>query len=479
MKRKFVSLFMALAMVVAMVGCSSKENQDVTSETNSASETTTEAPTDTTTPAAEKTVIKVWTGDRHDSDYVEQKITEFNENNDLGIMIELTVVADDYFNMLTMASSAGNAPDIAGVSAESEGYDLKALADSKIIAPITEYIKDPEFEKVTEASKLMFEGMNTIDGNVYWVPTGMRSGVRMIYNKDLIKAAGFTEFPKTLNEVVDLADKVTEAGNGDYYGVGFTSSSPFERWLEGIAEVSGIYRYDYVNGKFDFSGYKPILEKAQELFNNDSVFPGSMSQGVDAMRAQFADGKFAIWGNASQEAGVFTEQFPISKFEWGVSELPTLNGEVVGSETINPQKGYLLMNSSENKDLAWEVIKYFGSEEFLKGYLEGGYSLPISTYMDQLIDKSKTGRMADFQLTSYENVYPSVPAITLEGDPYRVVFMNTMMGAIGVDEAIADLNKRYNEALDRDVAAGKIKRLVIKDFNPLHPNEGTIEYLSE
>jgi len=488
MGKKFFGLMMAVMIVVAAVGCSNGSSSDSIDNEKTSDSGTKESVDDSSakdnkedksTSDKENTVIQMWTEDRHDSDYVEKKIAEFNEKNTFGITIELTVVADNYFNMLSMAYSAGNAPDIAGVSAASGGYDLKLLSDAQIISPLTEYIKDPEYEKVTQASEIAYEGINTMNGEIYWVPTGMRSGVRIIYNKDLLSAAGYSEFPTTLDEVVELADKVTQMGNGEYYGVGFTSSSPFERWLEGVAEISGVYRYDYVNGKFDFEGYRPILEKAQELFNNNSVLPGSMEQGVDAMRAQFADGKFAIWGNASQEAGVFTEQFPISDFEWGVAEIPTLNNEVVGSETINPQKGYMMINSSEHKDLAWEVIKYFSSEEFLTGYLEGGYSLPITSYMDEKIDKSKIGRLADFKLTDYENVYPAVPSITLEGDPYRVIFMYTMMGAMSIDDAIADLNERYNMALDNDVQSGKIKRLVIKDFDPLHPNAGTIEYLSE
>ena len=48
-----------------------------------------------------------------------------------------------------------------------------------------------------------------------------------------------------------------------------------------------------------------------------------------------------------------------------------------------------------------------------------------------------------------------------------------------LDKVIADLNKSYNEALDRDVKIGKVKRLVIKDFNPLDPTAGTAEYLDK
>lgn len=431
------------------------------------------------TASGSETVIKVWTNDRHDSEYVDQKISEFNETNDKGIRIEMTVVTDDYANMLSMAYSSGTAPDIAGVSAGQSGFDLKTFADAKILEPLNDRITDPDFEKVTEAGKLHYEGINMIDGNVYWIPTGMRSGVRLEYNKALVEAAGFTEFPDTLDGVIDLAKKVTDNGGGKTYGIAFTSSVPFIRWIEGTAETSGIYRYDYLSGKFNFDGYKPVIEKSSQLFKDNSVLPGSVSQGVDAMRAQFAEGVFALWGNASQEAGVFTDQFPVTKFDWGVATVPTLDGEVKGALTIQPQKGYMMLSSSENKDAAWEVIKFFSSEDFLKGYLEGGYCLPISDYMNGVIDASKTGRLADFKLQDYESVYPAVPAVAIQGDDYVATLWNAVLGNVSADDAIADLNKRYNEALDNDVSMGKIKRLIIRDFDPMHPNAGTIEYLDK
>ncbi|NLF19942.1 MAG: ABC transporter substrate-binding protein, partial [Clostridiaceae bacterium] len=132
--------------------------------------------------------------------------------------------------------------------------------------------------------------------------------------------------------------------------------------------------------------------------------------------------------------------------------------------------------NTDNKDAAWKVISYFQSEEFLKGYLEKGYSLPITNYMDGKIDKSKTGRLADFSLQDYESVYPTPPAVNLQGDDYRTVLWNVVMGYVEIEDAINDLNTRYNAALDADVASGTTKRLIIADYDPLNPSSGTATY---
>lgn len=191
--------------------------------------------------------------------------------------------------------------------------------------------------------------------------------------------------PATLDELVEACKAVTAQGNGSVYGVGFTSSSPLSRWIEGVAEMSGATHmgYDYVNGVFDFSSWKPVIESAAKLYADGSVLPGSETQGVDNSRALFAQGAFAVWGNASQEAGVFTDQFPVA-FDWGVAELPTMDGTVKGALSCTPNFGFTMLTSCENKDAAWEVIKYFSSEDFMKGYLEGGYLGRFEATADQL-----------------------------------------------------------------------------------------------
>ena len=410
-----------------------------------------EAATTSDSSESGKTVINIWTNDRHDAEYYNEKIAEFNASNP-DIEIKLTTVVEDYPNMLVMSYTSGNAPDLFYASARSTGFDLKTFVDAGMLVPYPdEVLDDPEFSKVTDARNHIIEGINAINGVPYAIFNVQRSGTRMIYNMDLLEQAGITELPKTLQELVDAAAAVTAVGNGNFYGIATCGSAQFERWLEGICNKSGIYHYDYKNGRFDFSGFAEPIKLAQKFFTDGSMFPGSNTQGVDAMRAQFANGTFAIWGNASQEAGVFTDQFPITSFEWAVGELPSMDGNTYGAVEARPQKGLHMFSSCKNQDAAWEVVKYLNSEEFIKGYIEHGYP--------------------------YESMYPAAPAVTVAGDPYAVALWNVVVSGGDVDKVIADLNKSYNEALDRDVKIGKVKRLVIKDFDPLNPSAGTAEYL--
>lgn len=465
MKKRLLCVLAASAVALSMMSCGANEAV-VSSQA-----------------ASEKKVVEIWTNDRHDLDYINKKIEEYNATNQDNIEIKQTVVTDDYFNMLTMAKTSGTAPDIATLNGGAAQFDLKTFVDSGIIRPLNEFLDkaSESYVENTDYKNHVYEGINAIGEDIYWVPTGQRSGTRILYNKTLFEKAGITEFPKTLSEMVDAAKTITEQGEGKYYGYATTVNAPIARCLEGIAEKSGqnLYGYDYVNGKFDFSGYKPIIEEFQKMFTDGSVLPGSASQQVDAMRAQFAAGNVAMWPNASQEAGVFTNQFPIDTFEWGVAELPTLDGEIHGAQTAQPQKGYIMMADTDVPQEAWKVIEYFASEEFLKEYYESGFSLPISEHMSNIIDSTKSGRIQDFGRYNYESVYPLPPSVTVQGEDSKTVLWSATMGERDIDEAIEDLNKRYNEALERDLKMGKVKRVVVKDFDPLHPADGTVEYLDK
>ena len=181
--------------------------------------------------------ITYWVNDRHDMEYMNAMVEKFNAENTDNIHLTMQIITDDYENMIVLAYSGGTAPDIIGQS-----ITLKNFVDNGMLLPLNSYIDaNEEYQKVNEPYEHAYEGLNYMNGNLYWVYTGMRSGVRIEYNKALLEKSGFSEIPATLDEYIAMAQKITEDNNYDFYGIGFTSSSPFERQLEMMAQVSGIF----------------------------------------------------------------------------------------------------------------------------------------------------------------------------------------------------------------------------------------------
>ena len=299
--KKVISIVLAASMAASLAACGSSSATSGSSAASSDSATATStASSETASASGDAVTINVWSNNRHDEDYMTKMVDAFNSSH-TDVQINYTITTDDWANSIQLAYQANTAPDIITMSA-SDSMDLTTYVSSGMFAPLTDYIAaDSTFQTVTDCYNHMYEGLNSIGDDIYWVPNGVRSGTRIEYNPDLLKAAGYTSVPTTLSDFVTAADAVTKLGNGSTYGVGFTSSSPFSRWLEGVGELSGYNHsgYDYTTGKYDFSQWKDLLETAAKFYSDGSVLPGSETQGVDASRALFAQGSFAFWGNAS------------------------------------------------------------------------------------------------------------------------------------------------------------------------------------
>ena len=178
--RKIISIMMIMLVLVGAVYAGGSSDKSASSQSQSG-----------------KTVVNIWTNDRHDAEYLNEKIAEFNASNQ-DIEIKMTTVVEDYPNMLVMSYTSGNAPDLFYMNARGTGFDLKTFVDAGMLVPYPDsLLNDPDFEKVTDASKHIVEGINAINGVPYAIFSVLRSGTRMIYNMDLLEQAGITELPAT------------------------------------------------------------------------------------------------------------------------------------------------------------------------------------------------------------------------------------------------------------------------------------------
>jgi multiple sugar transport system substrate-binding protein len=129
-----------------------------------------------------------------------------------------------------------------------------------------------------------------------------------------------------------------------------------------------------------------------------------------------------------------------------------------------------MSSESKHKDEAWKVLEYVYSDEVLVPYHEKGFAFSV---VPSVLEKAKDAQLkgaADFKTTEgIDGVWPLAPAgqgMKAEGKTHYDVIAAVILGAVDIDEAIADMNKRYSEALEKDAASGKVKKIIIPDFNP-------------
>lgn len=420
-----------------------------------------------------KTVIKVWTMNRADQEYMNEKIAAFNAENEHNIEIDYQIYSDNYTQSLDIAMATNEGPDVFfdGATAFND-HLLKGN-----LAPLNDFIT-PEFkERFGEGA--FVEGINVIDGNIYSLPA-ISTTPRLFYNKDIFDKVGVTEPPKTLDEMVEVATLITDQLKGEgIYGFAANLKNPAQalsRSVDYILMRSGGVEagYDFVNGKYDFSGYKPILEAYKEIFTSGAAFPGSESLDIDPLRTQFAAGKIGMyisWNHS--EPGVYMNQFPTEQ-NWSVAQLPTIEETVTGSQHLNLAGRWYFMNANtKHPDQAWKVMEFLYSDELLAGYHENGLGLVMVPSVLEVAENPTTiQNWPELALTEHDKIWPPLPTgVIPEGNDMYFIFNAIILGSLDVDKGLADLNERYNAAYDKAIADNKVERIQYSDFDPANPGK--------
>ncbi len=415
--------------------------------------------------AKEPVTITVWSNDAHSRDVFTAFVEKFNNTTgkELGIIIELSVYGTDYYSVLDVALQTGEGPNIFKcnkIPQYARAGMIVALED----LPGGDELKAPYVEKNSE-------GVGLVDGKTFALPFKATT-VGLAYNVELFEKLGL-EFPKTWEEMEHCASVITENGNGMIYGYGLGMtyvSYPLFFILPMAGASMGHMHFDNATGRYDFAALAPYMKHLLKIIDNGDMFPGYETMDDDTKRAQFAAGNIGMIPVFSPDVGVLTTQFPAT-FEWAVGPYPTETEDVRYRMYSNPSTFYVVNKKSVDEGVeeqVMEVMKALLSEENLLNLFEE--EKDMITRDDVKAQSTKTEvspQWKAFGDGSYRYTGFGSPdgLLAIEGDTYKVVFDKILTGLVDVDEALADLDARYNKALDDAIASGSLK---IEDY--LVPN---------
>ncbi len=441
MKKRFatksaISLCYLLVLALVLAACSS--GNGTAEETNSGGEGA----------AAGKIKLTYWTMDRHDMDYMQEKIDEYNASNTDNIEVEMKVMADNYNQSLEVAFASNQAPDIFKVN------DFQVYVSKGYLAPLDDLL-DQEFLAQFEGT--LNEKVTNMNGKIYSLPNTGQFW-RLLYNVDLMEKAGYSEAPKTLDEMVDAAKKITEMGKSEgIYGFAsnFKNGSGFTRpgFASGSESSETSHEgFNYVTGEFDFGMYRDVAEALRQMKVDGSLIPGAESLDIDPLRAQFAQGKIGMYINHSGEPAVYSSQFP-TDINWSTALVPTKDGQIKGASWV-AAGAYIGINAKTDKqEAAAKFFKYLYSTELRKDYQEKGLGLSVLPYVNEASGTPSLKGIEGFLPTKYDAIYPVTPlGITetkLEGKKAADLLTEYILtGNSSIDDVINDLNNRYKKALE-------------------------------
>ena len=425
----------------------------------------------------EKTVINIWSKDRHDADYVQKKVDEYNENNTDNIEVNYQLYTDNYTQAVDMAVQSGEMPDI--LVFQDQMFD-KYIGEDQW-ADLYEFMDDDMKEMFKD---VIHEGYNEFDGKLYFIPT-TGTTCRLFYNKEIFDRVGIENPPKTLEEMVEDAKLITAelAGEGIY---GFaenmkSASSGLNRsMIVGLQRETGApMGYDFEKGEYDFTTWADELKLWTELLSDECAFPGCESLDIDPLRTQFAAGKIGMYMSYSHaEPGVYANQFPMDSDKWDCAPIPTAGGKELGKQYFSGTSSYLLNAKSENLEKAYKVYHdIFTTEDYLVGYYEGGYGVSI---IPAILEKAEPSD--DFKNKEWLKINPETDALLpkpphsaftsgmiVEGEDMFKTCESIYYGGADIESTLQDLTDRYNKAYQEAIEDGTGYEIKIENYDPMNP----------
>jgi multiple sugar transport system substrate-binding protein len=258
------------------------------------------------------------------------------------------IPAEEASRKLTTQIAGGNPPDAAFMDAGTTAD----FASRGALVNLDQYIKRSEYDQ--EDYVEAFAGSAKYEGSMYALPfDGESTG--LFYRTDLFEAAGISEPPKTWDEFVAAAEKLTDPAKKQY-GYALFAPSPESAyywypwlWQAGgtlLSEDEKSVEFNSDAGKKAADFYIGLTKYAPKDFLNSNSYDG---------RIAFARGTVGMYMAGAWLAGVLTEEFPKIEGKWATAPLP--EGEA-GCKTTIAGDNLALFSQGKNQDAAWKWIEF-------------------------------------------------------------------------------------------------------------------------
>jgi ABC-type glycerol-3-phosphate transport system substrate-binding protein len=262
--------------------------------------------------------------------------------------------------------------------------DTAVYVQKGLIEPLDSYFADwPEHSQFIESTLAPLR----INGKLYGLPYNTNARA-MVYRKDLFEKYNLS-IPKTWDELIQTAKKITELSNKKTYGfyvcteVGDPrAAQEFISWYYQVSKRKNLFSVS--GGKITFNGtveqFEKVLTLYDELFKSGD-FPACdlnvRGTGWPVEDPGYVAGKWAmapmgpwLWGRRTESATAKD----ILENKTAIASLPhSPDGVPATYLEVKP----IMMNAySKDKKGAWELIQYIVSKEKMAGWLVDSGGIP-------------------------------------------------------------------------------------------------------
>ena len=299
---------------------------------------------------AEDVTITVWSIDGAQSIGPSDTFSKEFDEMDNGIKIDYRAMQfDEIVNETMRAFATGNAPDIVSL----DNPDFALFSSRGAFLDITEMAENSD---VINADAYFSGPLNSVmwDGKLYGVGK-YTDTIGIFYNKDMFKAAGIENPPKTWAEFEEYARKLVKPEE-NVYGATISARGNEEgtfQFLPVIQMSGGSYK------DVNTEGAREWLTMVKGMIDDGIMSRDVLSLGQWDSTGVFNSGNAAMAISGPWEIDRMVDD---AKFDWGVTLLPTFKE---GDPRSSALGGYNLgiLSTTKHPEEAFKTLEYFVSQD--------------------------------------------------------------------------------------------------------------------
>jgi len=374
-------------------------------------------------------------------------IDKFNEQNKGKFQVAyraITLESQEYFDRLKTEFQAGGGEMdviVGNVPWTAE------FAENGWIVDISSRFPEDEQSKFVKGLIQSLTYENKIWGVPWFADVGL-----LHYRKDLLEQSGFSEPPKTWEELKEMAKKVVQ-DSGTRYGFLFQGANNETGVCNGL-------EYIWTHGGEVLDGEKVIVDSPESVAGltteQSMISSGVTPQAVASYTIGEADAAF-LNGDA-----VFCRNWPYMYGLAGNTEMSKIRREQVGVSPLPVGEGYsqstgclggwnmLIGASSQMQEEAWEFVRFMTSEESQKIQTLSGSNLPTvnALYEDREVREEQP--IVALSKDALQNARPR-PVSPYYSEMSRTMaqqFNSVLTGATPPGEAVETLQSELQQIIE-------------------------------
>ena len=402
--KKFLALIMAMAMVLSLAACGSKNEAPAgdapAAETPAAETPAGEAPAET--PAApsgdavQLNVIAAQYG-QNTGTWWADFVTEFEAaypNIDLTVDV---VSWNDIYTVVNTRIANDDAPDILNIDvfADYQADDL--------LLPAQDYVSEETYAKFYDS----FLEQSNVDGTIWAIPD-LASARAMYYNKDILEAAG-VEVPTTWDELTAACEAIKAYDSSIYpWGIDMTTDEgqaafAYYTWNNGGGFVDD-------NGEWALNSAENVaaIEYAIGLVNSGLTNSDPATETRYDLQDMFGAGKVAMM-IAPNSLPTYCEEGGYT-VNYGVAPIPSNTGVSVSAGVMDR----FMCFDNGYSDAEMEAIKtffdfFYEDERYSDWVLMEGF-LPATSAGGEAVAAADPNQAAWVEIVGSSKFYPTAKA---------------------------------------------------------------------